>query len=191
MEIIINTEKKVYRIKFKELLVSENLKKTEVYLKNPKEFCLKYTNLKEEEIEEIIKDKDLFLQILIKFYSHNDIDTKEFCDINLTNLTNNVFNSVNGMFMVHLMDLGYKTKELYNMTKSELFFTYMIEFSKNKLNFPARENFDNFCRTLEERYGKENKELILKLLSPTVEGHQYEKTEEEIFQQNLQELASM
>ena len=59
------------------------------------------------------------------------------------------------------------------------------------LEFDKRDIFETFKKALNENYGEELTKKFLSITKPVVEGNLYTKTEEEIFNDNLNELRSL
>lgn len=173
-----------------DLKVLDFVKNEEFYFKNKESFLEKYTDLNKEEREVLYKNEDFLKELINFFIINNNIENKYLFEKTISefSILNNTFL---GFFFYNLLKKGYTFDELNKKTNKDLFMLFLLESSIKGLEFDKRDIFETFKKALIENYGEELTNKFLNITRPIVEGNPYTKTEEEIFNDNLNELRSL
>lgn len=149
-----------YYISFHDLKMSDSLKEKEHYLDHPKAFLQRFTDLSKEHIEEILKDKELTMNIVNTIYDKLDV-TQEQTFISKVNKAYSTFNKIDMLFF---MALHYSFKipmtELLNKTTQELLILFLIN---TQIHRDDNTVVENVCENLKNYYSEKTVEDFKKL----------------------------
>lgn len=141
-----------YYISFPELKMTDDLKDKNHYLKYPRSFMQRFTNLNNSDIEEILNDKELTETVINSVYDKLDI-TKESTFISKVNKAYSCFNKIDMIFFISLhYTFGIPMTDLIGKTTKELIMLFIINCQINRDDTSA---IDRVCEGLKVYYSDE------------------------------------
>lgn len=141
-----------YYISFEDLKITDELKEKNHYFQYPKAFMQKFTDLSINDIEEILKDKELTENIINTIYDKLDI-TKESTFISKVNKAFSCFNKTD---MIFIMPLCYAFNipiiDLISKSTKDLIMLFIMNVQVNR---EQQSVIDTVCDNLKTIYSEE------------------------------------
>lgn len=173
-----------YSIKIQDRPAFQKIQKIDFYKENPELFLKAYTDLSDDDIEEIMYDDNLINTIVQEIYKRLNLnDENEF--IKSVNNSLEIINSLDGVIIIYLYKyFGHSLIELMKLNSDELLtmFIFELKFSKPNINI----DIEQLKSVLTMQYSEETVQGFIENCCDGLVKHNEQAFEKEL--QNLENL---
>lgn len=173
-----------YSIKIQDRPAFQKIQKIDFYKKNPELFLKAYTDLSDDDIEEILDDNNLTNTMVQEIYKRLNInDESEF--IKSVNNSLEIINSLDGVIIIYLYKyFGHPLVELMKLNSDELLTLFIFEL---KFSVPSRNiDIEQLKNVLSMQYSEES---VKGFIDNCCDG--IVKQNEQAFEKELQNLENL